>query len=174
MTADRYTENALHPFRRKHLELQSAVERLLRLADDVGGVQLIELRRGMNDMQNFLTHQLLPHADAENQTVFPLLARLLGSVEVTALLSQDHIEVRALSNELTLIGTRLSEGSRLRADDAKALRRVLYGLAALLRVHLKREGIYLELLEAHLAPSELQAALDALAEGEYRADASRE
>jgi hypothetical protein len=168
--ADRYTESALHPLRSKHRELGPFIERLRDLADAVGEIPLEALRRRIDDVDAFLTGHLLPHAAAEHQVIFPLVAGALGTLEPTSLLTRDHAEIRRLTDELVAVRGRLG-GSRLRAADAKELRRILYGLALLSRLHLEQEESYLALLEAHLSPSELHAAFDALAEAEYRAEA---
>lgn len=167
---DGYTEAALHPLRGKHRELRPYVERLRELADAVGESPLPTLRHRLDDVHAFLTHQLIPHAYAENRVIFPLVATALGTLEPTSLLSRDHAEIRRLTEELGAVRERLS-GTRLRAVDAKELRRILYGLSALTRLHLEQEETYLALLEAHLTAPELRAAFDALADAEYEAGA---
>lgn len=166
----RYSEESVHPLHGRHRELRRSVERLQELADAVGTIPVETFRQRLDDLLLFLTRKLLPHADAENQVIFPLVAATLGSVEATAVLDRDHTEIRRLTDELSGVRARLSEG-RLRSSHAKALRRVLYGLAIMTRLHLEHEEIYLALLEAHLTPSELRGALDALVDAEYRAEA---
>jgi iron-sulfur cluster repair protein YtfE (RIC family) len=168
MGNDGYIEASLHPLRGRHRELRPHLENLLEFADAVGDIPLAELRRRLDEVYTFLSGALIPHAYAENQVIFPLVAKILGSLEPTSLLDRDHAEIRSLTEELARIRQKLS-GPRMRSVDAKELRRTLYGLSVLLRVHLEQEGIYLALLEANLAPEELRGAFDALADAESKA-----
>jgi hypothetical protein len=69
---------------------------------------------------------------------------------------RDHVEVVRLAEELGILRGQLA-GATLSDAHAKALRRVLYGLYALVTVHFaKEEEIYLPLLDARLTADEAQ------------------
>jgi iron-sulfur cluster repair protein YtfE (RIC family) len=102
----------------------------------------------------FLTHHLIPHAQAEERALYPVVGKVMGAPEATATMSRDHVEIGQLTREL---GTLLAEvkGEKLATSQVQALRRVLYGLSALVIVHFaKEEEVYLPLLDARLTPEE--------------------
>lgn len=85
-----------------------------------------------------LTGQVLPHEAAEEQELYPALAGPLGSGEATATMSREHLEIRRLADR---IGGHLAQAadSRLRSDQITDLLASLYGLDAILRLHLAQE-----------------------------------
>jgi len=147
--------------RAEHRVLRGYVDTLCEVGDAVGEIPLSALHQQIRDVLAFLAGELIPHAEAEDQVIYPLVAGMLGTLEGISAMNRDHIEIGRFTAELAELEQRVS-GSRLRSADAKALRRVLYGLAALLRFHLEQEDVYLGLLGAHLAPDVAQSTLDAL------------
>jgi len=66
----------------------------------------------------------------------------------------DHVKVGRLTEELSSLRARIM-GQTLGPAEAKALRRVLYGLYTLMKVHFAKEKkVYLPLLDARLTPDE--------------------
>lgn len=150
------------PLRNEHQELLPHIERLRLVADAVGATAVDTLRRQVDDAHGFLTHHLLPHAQAEDAALYPVVAKFLGAPSATATMSRDHVEVAALTEQLTALRTRLT-GSDLDAATARDLRRVLYGLYALVKVHFaKEEEIYLPFLDARLTTAEAEAMFAAM------------
>lgn len=154
--------------RSEHRELRLYVATLCEVADAVGEVSLPILRQRIGAVRTFLSHQLIPHAQAEDQVIYPLVARMLGTLEGTSTMLRDHVEIGRFTDELAALEQRLS-GTRLKTADAKAVRRVLYGLSALLRLHLEQEDVYLGLLDAHLTPEAAPPVLSALEDATRRA-----
>lgn len=141
------------PLRDEHRELLPHIEALRTAADSVSEVSLELLEEHLDQATQFLKHHLIPHAQAEERALYPLVARLMGAPQATATMSRDHIEVGKLTEELVTLRSALS--GKLNASQAKSLRRVLYGLYALVKVHFaKEEEIYLPLLEAKLTPDQ--------------------
>ena len=86
----------------------------------------------------------------------------MGAPETTATMSRDHVEVGRLIEELGSLGSHLVDAG-VSASQEKALRRVLYGLSAVVRVHFaKEEGIYLPILDAGLTPEEAHRMFEAM------------
>jgi len=142
------------PLRDEHKELLPHLELLRTVADAIGEVPIVSLRRSVDDAYAFLTHHLLPHAQAEENALYPVVGRLMGAPEATATMSRDHVEIGRLTGELGSLRSHLG-GTSLDASEEKALRRVLYGLFALVSVHFaKEEEVYLPLLDAHLTTEE--------------------
>ncbi len=142
------------PLRDEHKELYPNVE-TLRLAGDAINESLTSSAHArIEDAYNFLTHQLIPHAQAEDRALYPVVQKAMGSEMATATMSRDHVEVGRLTEELGTLRVHKTQLS-ITSEQAKALRRVLYGLYTLVRLHFaKEEEIYLPLLDAKLTPKE--------------------
>jgi iron-sulfur cluster repair protein YtfE (RIC family) len=109
-----------------------------------------------------LIHHLIPHAQAEEQVLYPAVGRLLRAVEATETMSRDHLEVIRLTEELEALRLRLFY-TPLSESDKQALRRILYGLYAIIKLHLaKEEEIYLPILEARLPAGEVDHLVKAM------------
>jgi hypothetical protein len=87
-------------------------------------------------------------------------------------MSRDHVEIRRLTNELAALRTQITGGA-LSDDQARALRGLLYGFYAIVKLHFaKEEEVYLPLLDARLTPVEAQelfAAMERAAQAAKRA-----
>jgi iron-sulfur cluster repair protein YtfE (RIC family) len=150
------------PLREEHQELLPHVEQLRAAADGVGELPAATLRQQVDEAYEFLMRHLIPHAQAEERALYPVVGRMLGAPQATATMSRDHVEIGRLTEELGVLRGKLGV-TNLGADDVKALRRGLYGLFALVQVHFaKEEEVYLPLLDAHLAANEAQAMFAAM------------
>ncbi|WFE60767.1 heavy metal translocating P-type ATPase [Micromonospora sp. WMMD712] len=85
-----------------------------------------------------LTGRVLPHEAAEERQLYPALAGPLGSDEATSPMSRGHVEIRRLVDR---IGGHLAQAGAgpLRGDQVTDLLAALYGLDAVLRLHLAQE-----------------------------------
>ncbi|MFI7574726.1 heavy metal translocating P-type ATPase [Micromonospora sp. NPDC049497] len=85
-----------------------------------------------------LTQEVLPHEAGEEQQLYPALADPLGSAEATSTMSRAHVEVRRLVDR---IGAHLAQAGDgpVRPDQRTDLLATLYGLAAVLGLHLIQE-----------------------------------
>ncbi|HEY6957522.1 MAG TPA: hemerythrin domain-containing protein [Candidatus Limnocylindria bacterium] len=146
---------ATRPIREEHRALLPHIERLRTTADEVGHVPGDVLRKKLDDAHEFLTRHLIPHAKAEDEVMYPEVARLMGAPRATATMSRDHLEVGRLTDELAALrGFAEAEPDAQRANE---LRRVLYGLYALVRTHFaKEEEIYLPILDERLTLAEAE------------------
>jgi iron-sulfur cluster repair protein YtfE (RIC family) len=150
------------PLREEHQELLPNIERLRDVADAVGDALTAELRQGLDAVFDFLTHHLIPHAQAEEHALYPVVARVMGAPRATATMSRDHVEVGRLVEELSVLRAQVSEAP-LEQAQVKALRRVLYGLYVLVKVHFaKEEEVYLPLLDANLTPDDARRMFSAM------------
>ena len=148
--------------RDEHLDLIARSEILRTVADSIGIASTESMREGVGQAYSFLIHQLIPHAQAEEQVLYPTVGRLLRSVEATETMSRDHLEVIRLTEELEALRLHVFYTPVSEADK-QALRRVLYGLYAIIKLHLaKEEEIYLPILEARLPASEVNGLVEAL------------
>jgi iron-sulfur cluster repair protein YtfE (RIC family) len=156
------------PLREEHKELLPKIERIRRVADAVGLVPLETLRERVEEVHASLARELLPHAKAEDAELYPVVARLMGAPEATATMRHDHVEVAGLVDELEAIEPELRAPS-LPLEVEHALRRILYGLYTLVKVHfVEEEEIYLPLLEDRLGEDEAKTMFAAMEATEAR------
>jgi iron-sulfur cluster repair protein YtfE (RIC family) len=142
------------PLREEHRDLLPHLTQIQAIADAVGAVPIASLRQGIDEISAFLTHQLLPHAQAEERALYPVVGKLMGAQEATATMSRDHVEIKRLAEQLEKLRSQLGNET-LEVSQEHALRRVLYGLSTLVAVHFaKEEEVYLPLLDTHLSPRE--------------------
>jgi len=150
------------PLRDEHRDLSPHVAQLRAAADVVGIDSEADTLRAVDDALDFLTRHLLPHARAEDAALYPVVARAMGAPEATATMRRDHVEVERLTTELGQVRERLATGED---DDAvqRDLRRVLYGLYAVVGLHFaKEEEVYLPLLDERLGEEEARGMFRAM------------
>ena len=153
----------MQPLRDAHTRLQSAVERLLGVADAVGAVSTVELRQRVREAQVQLNATVVPHTDAEVRVLYPVVDELVGSDGATLTMRLEHEEVQRLTDELGRLADRLEGAAVVSIDLATSLRRVLYGLHALLCIHLAEDEHYVfPVLEMGLSAPESDALLTAV------------
>lgn len=142
------------PLRDEHKELLPHIELLRTAADAIGAAEGASLQRSIGEAYTFLTHHLIPHAQAEERALYPVVGRLMGAPEATATMSRDHVEIGRLTGELGSLRPYLN-GASISVEQEKALRRILYGLYAIVKVHFaKEEEVYLPILDARLTAGE--------------------
>jgi|SRR5919108_1925468 hemerythrin-like domain-containing protein len=150
---------ALHE---EHQALLPHIDELRVNADRLDEMPPQDVRHHIDGVYRFLTQNLIPHAAAEEDALYPAVAKILGSPQATATMSRDHVEVGRLTEQL---GWLSSQATIFDVDQMKNLRRVLYGLHTLLRVHFaKEEEIYLPLLESHLTDGEAHRLIHKMAQ----------
>ncbi len=154
------------PLRDEHKELYPEVETLRQAGDGINENLSASARKMIEDAYAFLTLHLLPHAQAEEQALYPVVQKVMGTPSGTATMARDHVEVNRLTQELGSLRSGI-KGSALTTEQVSALRRVLYGLYTLVKVHFaKEEEVYLPLLDAGLTPAQADqmfAAMEAAA-----------
>ena len=115
-----------------------SVERTPRTRRRVDRLPPAEAKRELQQVRRFLVDELLPHEKSEDDRVYPLVATLIGGEDPTAPMSRGHLEiarlVRVYSRLLEEIGDDVPD-----AEDLRELRRVLYGLHAILKLHFAQE-----------------------------------
>ncbi len=151
-------------FSAEHRELRPELDDLRTVADDLGTVPtrvgLDEVRR----VHRFLADELVPHEEAEDRALYPAVAAAIGGADPTGAMSRSHVEIihlvhrrGRLLDEVDGTGdaaTGVPNDRRTGAvaqpdpDDVTEMRRLLYGLHAILRLHFAQEDEqYLSLAE---------------------------
>jgi len=87
-------------------------------------------------------------------------------------MSRDHVEVETLTRELALLRGQVT-APEVGVKMANDLKRVLYGLYTLVKVHFaKEEEVYLPLLDANLTPDEAIEMFEAMEKAAGEANAT--
>ncbi len=147
----------MQPLRDEHKELYPSVEKLRLAADAVHEKMSAAERNLVEQAYDFLAYHLLPHAQAEEKALYPVVQKVMGAPAATATMSRDHAAVDQLVGDLRTLRGHIA-GRDLTAEDVKELRRVLYGLYTLVKVHFaKEEEVYLPLLEERLTAAEAKS-----------------
>ena len=136
-----------------HDRLIRHVERLHALAEMVDVDTTFALRAGLDEESRFIEEQLLPHMQAIETTLYAQLERLMGGRHSMDPMRQEHEELRRLIGALARYRA-LVDADHLDPAEAMGLRRVLYRLHSILRVHLAEEELYLRVLEENLSIEE--------------------
>jgi iron-sulfur cluster repair protein YtfE (RIC family) len=163
--------NITQPLRDEHKELFPHIESLRFAAETVNENLDSTSRTSIDEAYNFLTHHLIPHAQAEDKALYPVVQRVMGAPQATATMSRDHVEVGRLTEALGSLRKSLDQPS-ISPDKVQALHQVLYGLYALVKVHFaKEEEIYLPLLDAILTEEEAREMFEAMEAAAHEAKA---
>jgi hypothetical protein len=136
-----------------HAQLLPHVERLLVLADMVGQVDCSGIHAMFEEEYEFIVGQLVPHMEAVERTLYDRLEELMGGRHSMAPMRQEHEVVKRLVEELGGY-RRHADGCRWSSIEGMALRRALYRLHSILKVHLAEEELYLGVLEQGLGEEE--------------------
>jgi iron-sulfur cluster repair protein YtfE (RIC family) len=142
------------PLRDEHKELLPHIEEIRTVANLVGDTPLATLRQEVDKVVVFLTHHLIPHAQAEDKALYPIVGKAIGTSESLATMQFDHVEIGRMTQRLASLLSEIS-GPSLSSSQIKDLREVLYGLYILVKTHfVKEEEIFLPILDAKLTPAE--------------------
>jgi len=127
--------------REEHDALGPLVERVGQVADAVSTREpdLADARA----LLAALDRDLLPHEREDERVLLPLVARALGSTDAVAALSRTHAEIEhqvaRLHRLFAGIDDETRTGDPVAPEDVVELRRLLYGLYAILRLHNAQE-----------------------------------
>jgi soluble P-type ATPase len=134
-------------FRSEHRELVGVVDRVRAVADGLDRLPPPLALAEVAVVHRFLVERLLPHEEAEDALLYPMVAELLGGDDPTAPMSRAHTEIAHLTRLLGGVLADLGPAGP-EAEDRTDLRRILYGIHAILRLHFaQEEEAYLSLLD---------------------------
>lgn len=129
-----------HKLKTQHDAMGAVVEQIRAVADSLT-TQDHDLAPARALLHRLET-ELLPHERADEELLVPLVARALGGTNATADMSRTHAEIEHLISRLHRLVNGLEKD--IRPEDIIELRRLLYGLYAVLRLHnaLEEEGAF--------------------------------
>lgn len=150
------------PLRDEHKELFPQVDRIRQVADLIGEATIVDIRNSVEEVYDFLANHLKPHAEAEEAALYPVVQKVLGSPDATKTMTRDHVEVGRYIDELAVLKDGLTD-KPLTPEQATSLRRVLYSVYGLVKVHFaKEEEVYLPILDQRLTPESAQEMFEAM------------
>jgi hypothetical protein len=136
-----------------HDKIEAHVDRLPELAEMIGRVPAEEFAASFEVECGFIVGQLVPHMEAIETTLYGQLERLMGQRHSMTPMRREHEQLRGLMTSLCEY-RRAAAGGTLEADGEMGLRRVLYRLYSILKVHLAEEELYLGVLDRNLSAEE--------------------
>ncbi len=146
--------------RHEHQELIPMLDRIRHGADRLDDLRSDEARTELAALRAFLTEVIVPHEQGDEHDVYPVIAAQLPGADPLAALSRTHQEIFHLIRLYEALVDDLPDEGPTDADLGD-LRRILYGLHAILQLHFaQEEELYLSLDDSYL-----EAALPAEAAG---------
>ncbi len=137
-------------YRAEHEKLLPEVKRIRHITDRLDTLPPKTALEELRKIHKFLSEELIPHEKAEDAVVYPLVADLIGGEDPTATMSRAHLEIDHLAKVFGRLLDELPEEGP-GPDDLRDLRRILYGLYAILMLHFaQEEESYLALIEERL------------------------
>jgi len=125
-------------FRREHAEFAPELQRIRETADRLEAMDPPTLGRELEAVRVFLAERLPEHEEDEESVVYPVVAGLVGGEDPMSSMARAHVEISHLTRVyLRLLEDLPPEGPG--PEDLMDLRRVLYGLHAILRLHFAQE-----------------------------------
>ena len=134
----RETTDVAERFRAEHREFAPELVRVRWVADRLGQLPPDEVRRELVAVRRFVVERLPQHEEEEEAAVYPVVARLMGGEDPMSSMARAHIEISHLARVFRQLLDDLPEEGPT-PDDLVDLRRVLYGLHAILRLHFAQE-----------------------------------
>ena len=116
-------------FESRHEEFRVWTDELRRAARAIPGLAPEERVLLVADLVAYLQEKVEPHTRIDEQVLYPQSASRTGSPLATASMAYDHLAIRSWI-------AKIAEADEA---DAETLQELLYGLDALIRVHLWKE-----------------------------------
>jgi len=131
-------------FHHRHEEFRAWTSELRSAARRMPELEPAERFALLADIVAFLQEKVEPHTHVDEQVLYPQAAARMGSPLATAAMAYDHLAIRAWI-------AKLAEADE---QDVATLQELLYGLDALIRVHLwKEDELMLSPLESSTWPA---------------------
>jgi heavy metal translocating P-type ATPase len=125
-------------FRAEHREFAPELQRIRSVADRLDAFTPEQARDELERIRLFLLERLPRHEQEEEAAVYPVVARLIGGEDPMGSMERAHMEIEHLARVFGHLVADLPPDGPTR-EDLVDLRRVLYGLHAVLRLHFAQE-----------------------------------
>jgi hypothetical protein len=122
----------------EHTALRRGTAQLRSVADELGLIPPASAHAHLLEVRRFLDDDLLPHEHAEERDLYPAVAPYVGGDETVVAARRQHTEVAHLARVLGGMIDDIDPAGPAE-DVLPGLRRVLYGLHAVLILHRAEE-----------------------------------
>ncbi len=139
-----------------HQRIEPHVDRLPGLASMIGTSTPEAFSAAFQEECSFIVGRLEPHMEAIETTLYGRLELVMDKRHSMAPMRREHEQLRGLFGSLCRYSEIVAEGTMSEGDEI-GLRRVLYRLYAMLKVHLAEEELYLGVLDRNLSAEEKHA-----------------
>lgn len=143
--------------REHHDRLVRRIDRLPELGELVDSRDATRVGPALDEMCTFMLELLLPHMAASERVLYPQLERVMQNRHSMTPMRREHGQIRTAIDQLLTLKRAVDSG-RFGTREQIALRRAVFQLYALLKVHLAEELLYAGIVE-HGASAEEQQAL---------------
>ena len=143
-------ESGLVERQHEHAGLRQLADALREAADAIGPAPASVA--GLADLEARLHRELVPHQREEERALYPEAARRLGGQDPMGPLIRMHAEMEGLAERIGVL-RRLARDEAAWPGTARELRRALFALEALLRLHLAVEEEMMAAISAEPHPA---------------------
>ena len=155
------------PIRVEHGDLRPQIDALAHTAAWMRDAPAPVVREKVTHAVEFLQHHVLPHAAAEEETLYEAVEGATQAPGSTRTMQRDHVEIARMTEALALVRDELEDTPSEQHRDR--ITQLLYGVHAILTLHLaKEEEIYLPILDEHLTPADAAVLFDQMRDAEGR------
>jgi hypothetical protein len=133
--------------------LMPHIDRLQTLAEMIGRVDCTALHATFDEEYRFIVGQLVPHMETTERALYDRIEAELAGHHSLAPMREEHRTIHRLVDELGRYREH-ADDCTWSAMEGLALRRALYRLHSLLKVHLVEEELYVEVLERRLSDAD--------------------
>ncbi len=127
-----------HQLRIEHQRLIPQLDRLRSVADALDSHDSAGGMRSLREVERFLAEEILPHEANDETAIYPQVTEILPGDDPMATMSRAHREIFHLVDVFQRQVADLPPGGP-QPSDLTDLRRTLYGLHAILRLHFAQE-----------------------------------
>lgn len=134
----RLPEELSRELRREHELLMPKLAAIANTADLLDQVDASDAKRRLIEIGAFLDNQVLPHEQEDERRIYPLIEEMIGGDDPLQAMSRSHREIFHLANRFSHLVDDLPDDGPDQ-QDLPELRRILYSLHAVLRLHFDQE-----------------------------------
>ena len=139
-----------------HERIMAHVDALPGLADMIDKVDIETFAQHFETECEFISTQLVPHIEAIEANLYGELDRLMDRRHSMEPMRDEHARLKRLFTSLCHYRQAIERGEFDR-EETVGLRRVLFRLYSLLKVHLAEEEMYLRVIDRDLSDEEKDA-----------------
>ena len=130
-------------FRKTHTELGHRTAELRDIAADLPNLTISERTRARRKALRHLHEKVEPHTVVDERLLYPAVAERLGDPMIAVSMNYDHMAIRRWIEKIAAADV----------ADTERLQQLLYGLDALIRVHIWKENeVFLAMLDSSSWP----------------------